>query len=289
MLDGVHLGHQKILQALINKAKYHNGKSVIITFWPHPRLVISNEPILLLNTLDEKLSLIREKGVDYVFILPFTREFSMLSPDKFILFLYEELKFKGIIIGYDHHFGKDGSGNFNLVKKISKSFIFDVVQVSAFKKNNKNISSTKIRNLLLSGNILRANEFLGYHYTISGTVIKGNKLGCRLGFPTANLKIPQEKLIPANGVYAVKVFCRNGQSFLGMLNIGKKPTVNTDTKKLFIEVHIFNFDRDIYGESITASILDKIRDEKKFSNTNELKKQLEKDKQIISQRINHWS
>ncbi len=287
MIDGVHLGHQTILNELVRQARKFNGESVVITFCPHPRSVVSNNPVSLLNTLNEKLAIMQEKGIDHVIVLPFTREFSVLSPENFIKdLLFEKLHFKTFIVGYDHHFGKNRDGDFELVNKLAITLNFNAVQVPAFQMDNINISSTKIRDALLSGQITTANKFLGYPYSLTGTVIKGERLGHQLGFPTANLKVPAEKLIPANGVYAVKVACRTGQQFYGMLNMGVKPTVNSNAGKLFIEVHIFDFNRNIYGETITISFLGKIREEKKFSNTDALKKQIEKDKITIFQMIN---
>lgn len=287
MLDGIHLGHQTILKEVIRQAKKNNGESVVITFWPHPRSVVSNSPVLLLNTLDEKLAIMQSVGIKHVVVLPFTREFSVFAPDDFICLLFEKLHFKTIILGYDHHFGKNRDGDFKMVSQLAKKINFSAIQVPAFQIDNINVSSTKIRNALFSGKVAQANKFLGYHYSLIGMVIKGEGIGHQLGFPTANLKTPSEKLIPANGVYAVKVTCRTGQQFYGMLNIGKNPTVNINTDKLFIEVHIFDFNREIYGETITILLLEKIRNEKRFSNINELKKQIEKDKETIFKLISH--
>ncbi len=286
MIDGVHLGHQVILKELVSQAKNIEGESVVITFWPHPRSVVSDNPVLLLNTLDEKLAIIQEAGVDHIIVLPFTREFSILSPEDFVNLLFEKLHFKVFIVGYDHHFGKNRHGDFELVSKLGKELNFKAVRVSAFQIDNVNVSSTKIREALTEGNITTANRFLGYYYSLTGTVVKGEKLGTKLGFPTANLKFPPEKLIPAKGVYSAKITCRNGDIHYGMVNIGNKPTVNSDTEKLFTEVHIFDFNRRIYGENITISLLEKIRDEKKFNDTTALRKQMENDKLIILKTLN---
>ena len=282
MLDGVHLGHQTILKELTRQAKNIGGESVVITFWPHPRSVVSDNPVSLLNTLDEKLAIIQNSGIDHIIVLPFTREFSVLSPEDFVKDLvFEKLHFKVFIVGYDHHFGKNRHGDFELVSRLGKTLNFKAVKISALQSDNVNISSTKIREALAAGNIKTANKFLGYHYTLTGTVIKGEKLGTKLGFPTANLKFPPEKLIPAKGVYSARVTCRNGDIHYGMVNIGDKPTVNSDTEKLFIEVHIFDFNRRIYGENITISLLEKIRNEQKFNDIATLRNQLEKDKLTI--------
>ncbi len=287
MIDGVHLGHRSILNELIKQAHEFNGESVVITFWPHPRSVVSDSPVSLLNTLDEKLAIIQEIGIEHVFVIPFTREFSDSSPEYFINhMLFENLHFKAFIVGYDHHFGKNRSGDFEMVNKLAKSLHFKAIQVPALQMDDINISSTKIRQALFSGQILKANKFLGYSYSLSGTVVKGEGLGHQIGFPTANLITPAEKLIPANGVYAVKVLCRSGKSFYGMLNIGTKPTINFEADKLFVEVHLFNFNQDIYGETITLSFIQRIRDERKFADINELKTQIEKDKITILQTIN---
>ncbi|MCD6366934.1 MAG: riboflavin biosynthesis protein RibF, partial [Bacteroidales bacterium] len=256
------------------------------TFWPHPRSVVSDNPVLLLNTLDEKLAIIQEAGIDHVVVLPFTREFSVLSPENFVNLLFEKLHFKVFIVGYDHHFGKNRHGDFELVSRLGKILNFMAVRVSAFQLDNINVSSTKIREALAGGNIKTANTFLGYHYSLTGTVIKGEKLGTKLGFPTANLKFPPEKLIPAKGVYSAQITCRNGETHYGMVNIGDKPTVNSDTEKLFIEAYIFDFDRRIYGENITISLLEKIRNEKKFNDITALRNQLKKDKLTILKTLN---
>lgn len=279
MLDGVHLGHKKILSELVREAHIINGTSVVITFWPHPHSVVSQDPTFLLNTLEEKIALFEAFGIDVVVVQPFTREFSSLSPEYFIeKKLYPQLQFKTFIVGYDHHFGKDRHGDFNIVKQFSKKLHYKSVQVSALTIDGVNVSSTKIRKALTDGNIQLANKYLGYDYSITGTVIKGDCLGHTMGFPTANLQPAKEKIIPALGVYAVRVFCKNGSIHSGMLNIGHKPTVNKIVERTYIEVNIFDFSRNIYGESLTISLVEKIRDEKKFDNIDALRTQIEKDK-----------
>jgi riboflavin kinase/FMN adenylyltransferase len=277
--DGVHIGHQKILNKVKEIARKENGETVLITYWPHPRLVLypDDTNLKLLNTFEEKADLLREQGIDHLLRIPFTKEFSKLTSEEFIQnILVNTLNTKKLVIGYDHRFGNNREGRFEQLKEDSSKYGFEVEEIPKQEVDHIGVSSTKIRNALLIGEVDLANELLGSSYSINGRVIKGEKIGRIIGFPTANLEIESKhKLIPADGAYAVKVVS-NGQLFNGMLNIGYRPTVNGKIKT--IEVHIFNFEADIYGESIKVLFIKRIREEIKFSDIEALKKQLKLDK-----------
>ena len=285
--DGVHAGHQVIIKKLIAEAKKINGESVILTFFPHPRMVLypDNHELRLLNTISERIEMLAKTGVDHLIIYPFSIEFSRLSATEFVRdILVKQLKVAKLIIGFDHHFGRNREGSFEQLDELSPLFGFEVEEIPAQEIQKINISSTKIRHSLLCGEINAANQFLGYNYFIEGKVVEGNKMGRKLGFPTANLKVDEwYKLIPANGVYAVKVIV-NKDSYFGMLNIGARPTINGTA--VTIEVNIFNFDEDIYNNNIRIEFFERIRDERKFDELAALKIQLQKDKknalQILS-------
>ncbi|HLO43560.1 MAG TPA: bifunctional riboflavin kinase/FAD synthetase [Leadbetterella sp.] len=276
--DGVHVGHQKIIGRLIEKAKEINGESVLLTFWPHPRLIVSpnDDDLKLLTTIDEKTEFLEKLGIDHFVVLPFTREFSELSSEKYIEdILLDGLGTKAIVIGYDHRFGKNREGGLDYLKKHSERFKIEVEEISRQELENITISSTKIRNAILDGDVKTANELLGRNYQFSGPVVKGRQLGRTIGFPTANVQVQKNyKLIPKNGVYATNVFLRN-QKYHGIMNIGNRPTV--DGLGRTQEVHIFDFSDDIYGETIKVEILEFIREETKFENIGELVKQIELD------------
>ncbi|CAM4358195.1 bifunctional riboflavin kinase/FAD synthetase [Flavobacterium terrigena] len=277
--DGVHIGHNAILDKICSAAQQENLESVILTFFPHPRLIVSNNyDIKLLNTMEEKSALLEKKGIQNFIIHPFDKIFSELSPREFVTqVLVEKLNIQKIIIGHDHKFGKDRAADFNDLINFGKEFGFEVEEISAQQINEVSVSSTKIRNSLLEGNIALANEYLGYPYVLTGNVVKGNQLGRTINFPTANIEIPEDyKLIPKNGVYVVKANVSN-QSVFGMMNIGVKPTLGEN--KLSIEVHLLNFDKDIYNQKIQVSVLERLRDEQKFDSFEALKSQLELDKQ----------
>lgn len=277
--DGVHIGHSAILDKICKVAQQENLESVILTFFPHPRLIVSdNYDIKLLNTIDEKSVLLEKKGIQNFIIHPFDKTFSELSPREFVTqVLVEKLNIQKIIIGHDHKFGKDRAADFNDLINFGKEFGFEVEEISAQQINEVSVSSTKIRNSLLEGNVSLANDYLGYPYVLTGNVVKGNQLGRTIGFPTANVEIPEEyKLIPKNGVYVVTVTIENKIVF-GMMNIGIKPTLGEN--KLTIEVHLLNFDKDIYNQKIQVNILKRLRDEQKFESFESLKEQLEIDKQ----------
>ncbi len=276
--DGVHIGHQKIIEKLLQNAKEYDCESLILTFFPHPRMVLQEgSDIKLLNTIDERSVLLDKLGLDNLIIHPFDKEFSRLSAEEFVkTVLVDTFNIQKIIIGYDHRFGRNRTANIDDLILYGEKFGFEVEQISAQEINEVSISSTKIRNSILDGNMALANEYLGYDYSLSGIVSKGKQLGRTIGFPTANLKIPEEyKLIPKNGVYIVKSIL-NQITVFGIMNIGVNPTVNGES--LSIEVHFLDFDADLYDEKITVTILNRIRDEQKFESVVLLKLQLEKDK-----------
>ena len=280
--DGVHRGHTKILNRLIQEAKSIGGESVIFTLNPHPRKVLFPEEkeLFLLSTFDEKLELLNNTGVDNLIIYPFTKEFAQLSSCDFIeKILYNKLDTKQLIVGFDHRFGKDRQGNIEILKNYANPLGFDIIKVDALEHEGKKISSTRIRNSIISGDIEEANFYLGYDYFVSGTVVSGQKIGRDLGFPTANIKVnKQEKLIPKRGVYAVKIKIED-TIYKGMLNIGTRPTVSTNFKTN-IEVHIFDFNEDLYNKEIRINFIKFIRNEIKFPNKEELQKQLTEDKRV---------
>ncbi len=281
--DGVHIGHMAILDQIIKSAKKEGLESVILTFFPHPRLIVSNNyDIKLLNTIEEKSALLEKIGIENFIIHPFDKFFSELSPREFVSeILVNKLNIQKIIIGHDHKFGKNRAADFNDLLNFGEEFGFSVEEISAQQINEVAVSSTKIRNSLLEGNISLANDYLGYAYVLNGNVIKGNQLGRTIGFPTANIDISEDyKLIPKNGVYVVTANVNN-QTVFGMMNIGVKPTIGEN--KLSIEVHLLNFEKDIYQQKIQIHVLERIRDEQKFESFEALKSQLEVDKQTTIQ------
>jgi riboflavin kinase/FMN adenylyltransferase len=278
--DGVHVGHTKILSRLSEIAAKTNGETVVITFWPHPRLVLHPEDmsLKLLNTFEEKAELLKAQGISHLIRIPFTKEFSQLSSEQFITeILVKTIGTKKLVIGHDHHFGKNREGSFDQLKVNGPKYGFEVEEIPRQDIDHVGVSSTKIRKALECGDIETASHFLGHYYGITGRVIMGDKLGRLLGFPTANIEIDTfYKLIPADGIYAVKV--RHGaQHYNGMLYIGNRPTVGG--VKRSIEVNIFNFNEDIYGESLTIYFHSVIRSDIKFNDLEELKRQLFLDKQ----------
>jgi riboflavin kinase/FMN adenylyltransferase len=279
--DGVHLGHTKIIERLLNSSN-EEEQSLVLTFFPHPRMVLQKESdIQLLNTIDERIYLLEKAGLQNLIIHPFDQTFSRLTAEEFVKnILVDIFNIKKIIIGHDHRFGRNRTANIDDLIRFGKEHNFEVEQISAQEVDAVSISSTKIRNALAEGKIELANEYLGYSYFFTGTVIPGKKLGRTIGFPTANLKIEENyKLIPAQGVYAVT--CLVGtKSVYGMLNIGTNPTVDGQT--ISIEVHLFDFNADLYHQKITVSVLKRIRDEQKFASIDDLKTQLSKD-QIFAQ------
>jgi riboflavin kinase/FMN adenylyltransferase len=281
IFDGVHRGHMALLDCLVSRARETRGESVVITFSPHPRLVLEQNNLRLsfLTTMEEKKVLLKNANVDHLIIIEFTIEFSKIPACDFVKdILVEKIGTKHLIIGYDHHFGRKGEGDFNTIKKCSEELDFIVEQVQGYQTEEGAISSSLIRGALLKGKVDEANKWLGYSYSVSGIVIEGRKIGRTIGFPTANIKPDsQYKLIPGNGVYAIEVQL-NDNLYPGMLSIGSNPTVNTDNRFRSIEVHILNFDKDIYGEKISVIFRKKLRDEKKFDNLEQLTAQMSRDK-----------
>lgn len=277
--DGVHLGHQKILQILRETAQKTGGESVVLTFWPHPRMVVSkdSQDLKLLSTIDEKIELLESQGVDHLLVIPFTREFSELSSEEYVTeILLKQIGTKKLVIGYDHRFGRNREGGFDYLKNNSVKFGIEIQEISRQEIENLTISSTKIRHALLEGEIHAAKDLLGRNYNFTGIVVKGRQLGRTIGFPTANVQVSETyKLIPSNGVYAVKIFIRN-KWYKGMMNIGNRPTVEGIGRTQ--EVNVFDFNADIYGETITVEIIDYIRKEQKFNGIEELKAQINIDK-----------
>ncbi len=279
--DGVHLGHKTIIERLISAAKNIDGESVLLTFYPHPRMVLfpDDDQIKMLNTPLEKEQLLQACGIDHLVVIPFTKEFSRLSSLEFVRnILSNALKAKKLVIGYDHHFGRNREGSFAHLLEFGSLYGFEVEEIPAQDIDHVAISSSKIRQALVSGDLSTANNYLGYEYSITGKVIKGKQLGRTIGYPTANIEINDKyKLIPAIGVYAVKVKYST-QLFDGMLSIGKNPTV-TANGPLTIEVNIFDFNHEIYHKEITIYFYKKLRDEEKYDSLDELKAQLAVDKE----------
>jgi riboflavin kinase / FMN adenylyltransferase len=280
--DGVHKGHRKILQALVETARKDKGESVVITFWPHPRKIIGTDTVEIksLSTLDEKIEILAGLGIDHLLIIPFNREFSELSSAEFIhTILIKRIGTKKLVIGYDHKFGKNREGSFDYLKKNASTFGFEVQEIPRQDLNDIAISSTEIRKSLAKGDVTAAALYLEQPYKIKGIVVKGRQLGRTIGFPTANIKINDpEKLIPADGVYAVYVKYKE-EVLKGMLNIGFRPTVEGVGKTT--EVHILDFDKEIYGEELEVQFIQFVRPEVKFEGIEKLKEQLQKDKQVI--------
>ena len=277
--DGIHIGHQKILSDLIETAKREKKKSVLLTFFPHPRMVLQKDvSIKLLNTINEKSVLLEKMGLDYLIIHPFSQEFSRLTALDFVRdILVNKLNTSRLIIGYDHHFGKNREGNIHQLKEYSLLYDFEVEEIPAQDIDDVSVSSTKVRKALHDGNLKTANNYLGYSYMLNGTVVNGKKLGGRIGYPTANLNIKEDyKLIPKTGVYVIKSII-DGTAFSGMMNIGFRPTVSG--KHQTIEAHFFNFDKDLYGAKVTVELLYFLREEKKFDSVEELIVQLNTDKE----------
>jgi riboflavin kinase/FMN adenylyltransferase len=281
--DGVHLGHREVISELKRISALSGGDSVVFTFEPHPRIVISpnEDSIRLLSTKDEKISLMEQLGVGHLVIYPFTLEFSKLPYNEFVTsILVGMMKISSLVVGYDHRFGQGRKGDFSSLENLSKTLNFKVEQLSQLFVNSNVVSSTKIRQALEAGDIVKANHFLGYRYLLSGKVIEGKQLGRKLGFPTANIvTLEDHKLVPGDGVYAVFVQS-GGEIYKGMLNVGIRPTVNYNADHKSIEVHIFDFDSDIYNTEITLYFVRKIRDEQKFAGIAELKEQLIKDREF---------
>ncbi|MGQ1908802.1 bifunctional riboflavin kinase/FAD synthetase [Marinifilum sp. RC60d5] len=282
--DGVHLGHRKVIRRLQELAHKVKGETVIFTFYPHPRLVLNkeNNGLRLINTLEEKKVLLEAAGIDHLVVYPFTKEFSQLSYIEFVeQILVKQLGMKYLVVGYDHRFGHNREGKYEDLKVFADQLNFKIERQDVLNMDAINVSSTKVRTAISEGDIKMANKYLGYRFFIKGDVIDGKKLGRTLGFPTANID-PQEsyKLVPKDGVYAVKVDVDDTR-YLGMLNIGVRPTVNNQLDNRSIEVHILDFDQDIYYKNITIRFYQRIRNEQFFKSIDELKEQLAKDKESV--------
>ncbi|WP_439559616.1 bifunctional riboflavin kinase/FAD synthetase [Dyadobacter sp.] len=277
--DGVHLGHQKILSRLLEICRQTGGESVVLTFWPHPRTVVSedSQSLQLLSTIEEKTELFAQLGIHHLAIVPFTRAFSELSSDEFIQqILVDKIGTKKLVIGYDHRFGRNREGSFEFLQENCSKYGFEVEEILRADIENMAISSSRIRKALITGHIDEANELLGRAYTLSGTVVKGKQLGRTIGFPTANVHLHESyKLVPMNGVYVIRATYQD-ISYNGMLNIGVRPTVDGTVRT--IEAHLFDFDKEIYGEDLKLELLHYLRPEQKFGGLDMLVKQIQIDK-----------
>lgn len=279
--DGIHYGHQRIIERVREIAKQYNGDSVVITYWPHPRYVLNpeNTTLKLLTTLEEKIELLDSFGIDHLLVVPFDKEFAEMSSKTFIEeIIVKKINTKKLVIGYDHKFGKNREGSFEFIKANAHLYGIEIEEIPKQEIDEVAVSSTKIREALIAGQVSLANKFLCHPYTITGKVIKGNQIGRLISFPTANLSVDNpHKLIPADGIYAVRVrYLR--QWYNGMLNIGYRPTVENALEKT-IEVHIFDFNQTIYGETITVAFIEYLRAEQKFASLDALREQLLHDEQ----------
>jgi riboflavin kinase/FMN adenylyltransferase len=286
VFDGVHRGHDKLLHRLRESAQQIGGESVVVTLWPHPRLVLGKDikNLRLLNTLEEKKILLEREKIDHLVIIPFNKEISQYSACDFTQhILVNQLHVKKLLVGYDHHFGKGREGDYEDLKACSKKYNFELERIDAQTREGVKVSSTKIRDTLLRGQLKIANEYLGYEFFIKGLVVGGQRIGNKLGFPTANIEIHDPyKLVPRDGVYAIKANIA-GHTHKGMLNIGYRPTFDKYGFRKTIEAHLFDFDEDIYHKEIIIHFVERIRDEQKFSNVDELVTQLERDKKTAQQ------
>lgn len=276
--DGVHLGHQKIITQITAAARDKDCDSLVLTFFPHPRMVLQEgTEMKQLNTIEEKTMLLEQLGVDHLVIHPFDKAFSRMTAEEFVkVVLVDTFRLKKIIIGYDHRFGRNRTADINDLITFGETYGFEVAQISAEELNDVSISSTKIRTALNEGNIELANNYLGYPYAVTGEVVKGQQLGRTIGYPTANISVREDyKLIPQNGVYVVKSTIQ-GKTVFGMMNIGNRPTVNGTSQT--IEVHFLDFEQDLYNQTISVSLLKRLRSEQKFPSLDALKAQLLQDK-----------
>ncbi|MFO7827734.1 MAG: bifunctional riboflavin kinase/FAD synthetase [Bacteroidales bacterium] len=284
VFDGVHQGHVRILNRLKTLANEKGGESVVLTLWPHPRIVLNKDinTLRLLNTIEEKKFLMTGTKIDHLIIVPFTKEFANLTACEFIeQYLVKKIGVKHLVVGFNHQFGKDRKAGYEFLKECALKYDFDIEKLEAKLVDNDRVSSTKIREFLTSGHLEYANKYLGYEYFVTGNVVEGNQIGRKIGFPTANIKVPEPyKQIPRDGVYAVRIKF-NGDLYHGMLNIGSRPTVASTLMSKNIEVHIFDFNKKIYDQKITVSFVKRIRDEKKFNSLDELSEQLKKDQKEV--------
>lgn len=288
--DGVHLGHQRIIQQLNEEAQKHGGESVLFTFYPHPRMVLfpDSHGLKLLQTQVEKIEKLERMGLQNVIVHPFTKEFSRLTAVEFVRdYLVNKLNVKTIVIGYDHQFGKNREGSLELLKDLGPVYDFNVIEIAAQDIDDVNVSSTKIRNALSTGNIETANLFLGAPFELNGTVIPGKQVGRKIGFPTANMDLGSSvKIIPAAGVYLVRTVLQNRAEYFAMMNIGVNPTVR-DTDEVSIEVNLLDFSGNLYGQELQVKALTRLRDELKFNSLEDLKIQLSKDEHTVRNLLLH--
>ena len=282
--DGVHVGHQKIIQRLNQEAKKNGGESVLFTFHPHPRLVLNpgDTSLKLLQTQIEKTKKLEETGLQNLIVYPFSKEFSQMNADEFVRdILVEKIGVKTLVIGYDHHFGKNREGGLAFLRSVSEKYGFDVIEISAQEIDDVNVSSTKIRHAIDAGEVDLAKNYLSNYFEINGIVIQGEQIGRELGFPTANLDLKNpNKLIPKNGVYAVDVTLASGEMFKGMMNIGSRPTIDVE-RKLQLEVHLLDFQGDLYGTELTVRFHTFVREEIAFDSKEELIQQIKKDDETV--------
>lgn len=279
--DGLHLGHQQIVQTVIRKSKLIGGGSYLLTFDPHPRKVIpGRNDIKLLSTLDEKISVLEQLGLENLFVINFTSEFSKQTPEEFVeKYLVNGIGLKEIVIGYDHHFGKGRDGNFEILQELGNKYNFHVTLIPEFSINGETISSTKIRNALISGDVVKAAVMLGRNYSFKGKIVRGDGRGKKLGFPTANISIDyDDKLVPAKGIYAAECIVENKKHY-GLLSLGSRPTFHKDGE-VIPEFYIFDFDKDIYDQVMQVNLVERIRDEEKFNSVEELIVRMKIDEEI---------
>jgi riboflavin kinase/FMN adenylyltransferase len=288
--DGVHLGHQKIIERLKAEAKKVNGETVLFTFFPHPRMVIdpTNHGLKLIQTQAEKIENLERLGLDHLIIFPFTKSFSNLTADEFVKdYLVNKLNVKTIVVGYDHQFGKNREGTLKHLQKLSETLPFKVIEIPAHEVDEINVSSTKIRKAIEIGDVQTANSYLNEPFEISGKIVKGNQIGRTIGFPTANIEIGDElKIIPAIGVYAVEIVLEDQRILQGMMNIGIRPTV-TDSKEVKVEVFIFDFSEAIYDQRIKVYLLQRIRGEHRFQSVEVLRAKLQEDEKTVRSIFSH--
>lgn len=279
--DGVHLGHRSIIERINQLADKNGGESVLLTFFPHPRKVLyGDDSVELLSTIDEKAELLEKEGLDHLIIYQFTREFSRMNALEYVRdIIVNGIEAKMVVVGYDHHFGRNREGGMSELYEYSQLYGFEVEEISAQEIDDVKVSSTKIRKAIKSGDVSTANMYLTHPYFFDGIVVRGDEIGRKIGYPTANLRVNSEKILPEAGVFGVNLIINNTE-YKGMMNIGTRPTVNLKGEKR-VEVNIFDFDKEIYGETIRVEMIKKIRNEKKFDSLEALKTQIEKDKLMI--------
>lgn len=286
--DGVHKGHRTILERLTDLARKENGESVLFTFHPHPRMVLfpTDNDLKLLSTQQEKIALLEAAGLQHLLVIPFSRQFSRMHALEYVRdVLVGGIGIHAVVIGYDHRFGRNREGDLHLLKQLGDAYDFVVEEIPAQEVDHVKVSSTKVRQALLDGEVARANELLGYRYSLSGLVVKGDRIGRTLGYPTANIgAIDRYKLVPGDGVYAVTIQLQSGDH-RGMLYIGERPTVRTGLAARTVEVNIFDLDRDLYGEMITVHFVEKVRGDMRFADLEALKQQLHADRKVVLERM----